>query len=276
MQKAIQIPFNNAFALKCQCAAEAGFQYISVNYAQVLGKTEDEWEKITEEIQGLLDQNRLSCLQSHPHFYSPFKSSELIEEELEFAIKQAVLSSAKLGAKYCVIHPRSSISTGYRFSKSLEDNKKWFDQLLSHASKCGTKIAAENLPIFPSSNRIRPLFSSDPDDLMALADAFGEDQLGVCWDVGHANMIDAEQAPMIEALGERIKCTHIHNNFGQMDEHAPPVYGNIPWDRVMTALKSIGYDGPLTLETHCWYEEEKLLHSFYKHNYDSLVYLTSL
>ena len=60
------------------------------------------------------------------------------------------------------------------------------------------------------------------------------------------------------------------------DDHAPPIYGNIKWDSVMTALASIGYQGPLTLETHCWYDNEDLLRSFAKHNYDSLVFLESL
>ena len=44
----------------------------------------------------------------------------------------------------------------------------------------------------------------------------------------------------------------------------------------MPALAATDYDGPLTLETHCWYITDDMLRSFAKHNYDSLVYLESL
>ena len=65
-------------------------------------------------------------------------------------------------------------------------------------------------------------------------------------------------------------------NWGVRDDHAPPIYGNIEWNRVIPALAATGYDGPLTLETHCWYNVDDLSRSFMKHNYDSLLYLESL
>lgn len=276
MLKSIQIAYNKSFAEECRYAAEAGFRCIAVNYTEILGKSEKEWGRITEEIGNVLEKNSLSCVQTHPHYYNPFQSSEIIEEDLEFAMRQSIISSGALGAPYCVFHPRTSVSSGYRSTRSLEDNKRWFGDLLSCAIANGTGIAAENLPIFPSATPIRPLFSSDPDDLIALVDYFGSDHMGVCWDFGHANLIEGDQDSMVEALGDRIKCTHVHNNFGKRDDHAPPIYGNIRWDLVMPALAKTGYDGPLTLETHCWYENGELLRSFYRHNCESLDYLMML
>lgn len=278
MNKAIQIAYNEFFEKKCRIASDAGFRHIAVNYTEIEGKKEDEWKRITEDIQRILDNNRLSCVQSHPHCYNPFASSEIIDEDLEFNIRQSIISSAEVGAKYCVIHPKTSVNSGYRESVSLEDNKKWFSSLIECANKHGTGIVAENLPIFPSARCIRPLFSSNPDHLIELVDLFGKESLGVCWDFGHANLCrgDIDQSVMISALGTRIKCTHVHNNWGIRDDHAPPIYGNIDWTKAMRALYSFGYDGPLTLETHCWYEDETLLCSFARHNYDSLVYLESL
>lgn len=278
MKKAIQIAYNEQFSKKCRYAAEAGFRHIAVNYTEIIGKTEDQWKQITEDIQRILEQNGLSCVQSHPHFYNPYQSSEITDEATEFAIRQSIISSAAVGAEYCVIHPRTAITSGYRPSVSLADNKKWFGELLECAVKYGTKIAAENLPIFPSVKSIRPLFSSSPDHLIDLVDYFEDENICVCWDFGHANLTCGEQGqvPMIEALGSRIQCTHVHNNWGTRDDHAPPVYGNIDWKGAMAAMAAWGYDGPLTLETHCWYEEENLLRSFAKHNYESLVYLESL
>ena len=276
MKKAIQIAYNEFFSDKCQYASESGFRYIAVNYTQINGKTEREWNEITEDIEKTLDKNGLKCIQSHPHYYHPFLSSENIDDELEFSMRQAIISSAKLGAEYCVFHPRTATSSAYRLSKSLEDNRKWFSSLLECALKHGTGIAAENLPIFPSTDQILPLFSSNCEHLSELVDYFNDDRMGVCWDFGHANLVAGDQAVSIRFLGSRIKCTHVHNNYGHSDDHAPPIYGNIEWRRIMPALADTGYKGPLTLETHCDYINSDLLRSFAKHNYDSLVYLEAL
>ncbi len=276
MKKAIQIGYDELFEKKCEYASLAGFKYISVNFTKVLDKTEYEWEKITETIQNILSKNNLSCVQSHPYYYDLLVSSELCEEKYEFAIKQAVIASGKLGASWCALHPRSSISSGFLTLKSLEDNKKAFSEYLECAIKYNTGIAAENLPIFPGLWPAMPFYSSDYYDLCELADSLGDSHVGICWDTGHAHLMHFDQAEAIKFLGNRIKCTHVHNNYRKEDQHYPPDNGNIEWDKVMSAFASVGYDGPLTLETHCPYPAEDLLINFAKHNFGCLEYLEKL
>ena len=275
MKKAIQIAYNGLFDLKCKIAAEVGFKSIAVNYTEILGKNEYEWNEITERIGEILAQNGLDCVQSHPHYYDLLISSEIMDDDMEFAMRQSIISSGRLGAEYCVFHPRSSISTAYRSSASFDDNKRWFDSLTECAAKHGTRVAAENLPIFPSQKKVSPFYSSSYEDLSELVDVFGG-EVGICWDFGHANLLMWDQAKAIEFLGERIKCTHVHNNYGWHDDHATPDNGNIEWERVMTSLASIGYSGPLTLETHCNYIDTSLLQSFASHNLACLDYLERL
>lgn len=276
MNKAIQIAYNSMFEDKCRYASEAGFKHIAVNYTEILGKSEAEWQRITEDIQRILEENDLRCVQTHPHYYDLLISSEIVDEDLEFCIRQSIISSGAIGAEYCVFHPRSSFNSAFRTSRSLEDNKKYFSEYFELALKHGTSIAAENLPIFPSQKKIMPFFSSVCEDLSTLVDSFNDDRVGICWDFGHANLLDYDQSEAIRFLGDRIRCTHVHNNFGWRDDHSTPDIGNIPWDKVMAAMKDIGYKGPLTLETHCWYPEGELLRSFAKHNYSCLLYLESL
>jgi sugar phosphate isomerase/epimerase len=275
MKKAIQIAYNDLFELKCSLAAKVGFKSIAVNYTEILGKNEYEWERITERIGEILAKNGLDCVQSHPHYYDLLISSEIIDDDMEFAMRQSIISSGKLGAEYCVFHPRSSISTAYRTSASFDDNRLWFESLAECAAKHGTRVAAENLPIFPSQTSLMPFYSSNFEDLADLVGAF-DDEVGICWDFGHANLLLWDQAKAIEFLGERIKCTHVHNNFGGRDDHATPDNGNIKWDRVMASLASVGYSGPLTLETHCNYIDAPLLESFASHNLACLDYLERL
>lgn len=275
MKKAIQIAYNDLFELKCSLAARVGFKSIAVNYTEILGKNEYDWERITERIGEILTKNGLDCVQSHPHYYDLLISSEIIDDDMEFAMRQSIISSGKLGAEYCVFHPRSSISTAYRTSASFDDNRRWFESLAECAAKHGTRVAAENLPIFPSQSQLMPFYSSNFEDLADLVDAFGG-EVGICWDFGHANLLLWDQAKAIEFLGERIRCTHVHNNFGRRDDHATPDNGNIEWDRVMASLASTAYSGPLTLETHCSYIDTDLLESFASHNLACLDYLERL
>ena len=113
--------------------------------------------------------------------------------------------------------------------------------------------------------------------LARLCDSVNAKNVGICWDTGHANIMEHEQ-PQDEAirfLGKRIKCTHIHNNFkNYTDLHQPPDTGNIDWDQVMKAFREIGYDGPFTLETRCLYpQDDQLFRDFICYNFKCLEFL---
>ncbi len=273
MKKAIQIGYNDLFETKCKFASDGGFRYISVNFTEVLGKSEYEWEKIIEDIQRILDAEKLQCIQTHPYYYDLKLSSEISKDIYEFAIKQAIIAGGKLGAPWNALHPRSSVSSGFCASKSLEDNRRYFSEYLELAVKHGTGIAAENLPVFHDIVPAMPFYSSNYEDLSNLVDSFHDDHMAICWDTGHAHLMHFDQAAAIRTLGKRIQCTHIHNNFKYDDDHLPPDSGSIPWDLVIPALVSTGYDGALTLETHCCYSDLDLLRSFARHNYECLVFL---
>lgn len=276
MKKAIQIAYNELFEKKCEFASEGGFEYIAVNFTEMINKTQKDWDQAIENIERILEKTNIKCIQSHPYYYDLRISSEIQKEECEFSIKQAIRASGKLGASWCALHPRTSITSGYRISKSYEDNKNAILSYLDVAAKHNTGIAAENLPIFPDVIPVMPFYSSDYEDLLNLVDSINSPNLGICWDTGHANLMHFNQAEAIKFLGKRIKCTHIHNNYQKEDTHYPPDNGNINWADVMSAFASIGYDGPLTLETHCKYPTDMLLKNFAKHNYGCLLYLENI
>ena len=273
MKKAIQIGYDKLFERKCRFASEAGFEYISVNFTGMLGKTVNEWDIAVEDIERILSDNKLKCIQSHPYYYDLLLSSEIVEEDKEFAIKQAIIATAKLGGEWCAIHPRSAINAGFSSARALEDNRKYLSEYLEVAVKYGTGIAVENLPVFHGIVPVMPFYSSNYEDLCVLADSFNDEKMQICWDFGHANLMHFDQAAAIRYLGSRIKCTHVHNNFANEDSHLPPESGNVPWDKVMGALQSVGYNGALTLEVHCRYEDNELLRSFAKYNYDCLEFM---
>ena len=71
--------------------------------------------------------------------------------------------------------------------------------------------------------------------------------MGVCLDVGHANLTgDAMEA--IETCSGHIVTTHLHDNRGKRDEHLVPGEGAIDWDGVLMAFQKVGYDGAWIFE----------------------------
>ena len=89
-------------------------------------------------------------------------------------------------------------------------------------------------------------------------------------------MVNVEQEVAIRAMGNRLKCTHVHNNHRKDDDHNTPDQGYMEWDKPMKALGEIGYEGPHTAEVHCRYIDDDLLKSFASHTYNCLAYLKKL
>lgn len=268
--KTIQIAYNKDFEKQCKLASEVGFRNISVNLNDIYEVSDRAYDMAPEHIAGILEKYNLKAVQSHLYYYHLLISAEILEEELEHRLMREIEVSGKLGIPYSVYHARAYQTGGYSKEKSLEINKKVVSKYLEQAEKYNTAIALENLFSWEGVTMYCPLY----EDLKELCDSFNSDRVGVCWDFGHANLMEFEQSDAIKCLGDRIKCTHIHNNFkNSNDLHLPPDNGNIDWESTMKALKEIGYKGPLTLEIHCLYDDDILLRDFLRYNLNGLEFL---
>lgn len=265
--KAIQIAFDENFEKKCRFASEGGFKYIAVNLHDMPDNSDEAYDKAPEQILEILNRYGLKAPQTHLYYYHPFLSIEKTEPELERRIMREIEVSGKIGAQWCVWHPRLYNTDGYNEELTLEYNNKSILKYLEQAERFGTGIAIENLFL--------DMCCSDYKLLCRLHDSFSQKNVGICWDFGHAHLTGFDQAEAIRYLGKRIKCTHIHNNYGKgNDFHNPPDNGTIDWEKVMTAVKDIEYTGPLTLETHCLYpQDDGLLRDFARYNFNCLEFL---
>lgn len=275
MIKAVQIAYDELFELKCALASEAGFRHIAVNFNDMKDCSEAAWEKAPEHILDILQKNRLTCVQTHLPYYDLRISAEKLDDAFEYRILKSVETGGKIGAKWNVYHPRSAITDGFRSKAAFEINKRVISGYLETADQFHTGIALENLPIF-GIVPVMPFYTSDYGDLCDLHDAFHTPSVSICWDTGHANMMHFDQAEAIRFMGNRIQCTHIHNNFGKADLHLPPDQGDIPWERVIAALDDVQYMGPFTLETHSPKQDAMSLMEFAVYNFQCLETLESL
>lgn len=142
-----------------------------------------------------------------------------------------VASSAEIGAKTVTIHPGlASMSVNNTSERAVQRTKRSMRVFDMMQREYGVPLAIENMPNVPIFLGITA---------EALADIVDGTDLGICFDIGHANtsgQIDA----MIDTFGDRIVNVHIHDNNGQRDEHLTIGDGNIDFPKVLSRLSRYG------------------------------------
>jgi sugar phosphate isomerase/epimerase len=83
------------------------------------------------------------------------------------------------------------------------------------------------------------------------ARALGDCGLGICLDLGHAQVWNLRDVPAaVREAGPLLRTCHVHDNLAMSDAHMPPGDGVIPWPAVLAEFERAGYRGPVVLELH--------------------------
>jgi sugar phosphate isomerase/epimerase len=91
--------------------------------------------------------------------------------------------------------------------------------------------------------------ATTPEHLVTILDLGHLDNVGVCLDLGHANMtVGIPDA--VSVLGPRIVSLHVHDNHGTRDEHLWPGDGTIDWKSTAKLLNGNGTAPAAVLEVH--------------------------
>ena len=91
------------------------------------------------------------------------------------------------------------------------------------------------------------VMESDPGWMRDIVKEVDDPRLGICLDVGHANV--CSQIPVsgwLETLGPWIRHFHMHNNDSTADTHSSLAQGNIPMEDILHQAE--GLDATVTLE----------------------------
>lgn len=163
----------------------------------------------------------------------------LIRKVSENRIKKAAAIAGIFSPLNIVGHP----SFDRRYYPSNEDQWLGFSietwgAVLEATESCGAVLCLENV------------YESGPKQIKALLDGLDSPRAGFCLDTGHFNVF--AESPLEEWIGELggyIRELHLHDNFGQTDEHLPVGEGNFPFHHLFAMLKQ--YKKPVvTLEPH--------------------------
>jgi len=109
-------------------------------------------------------------------------------------------------------------------------------EIYAHSEKEGVVLALEPL------NRFETYFLNRADQAVLLAEHVGPN-CGVCLDVFHLNIEEADMFEAIHTAGDRLRDFHVADN-----NRMAPGMGAVDWARIVSTLRDVGYDGALTVE----------------------------
>jgi sugar phosphate isomerase/epimerase len=193
-------------------------------------------------------------------------NSLLVGSEWADRVFEGLLSwASEIGAEAVVYHARA-LPDDPSSESALQFETRSLARLALRAERLGVTIAIENLaPVYPGTE----LLCANPMTLRGLAHRIGSDRVGICLDLGHANIVADLRHTSIERLIEPVldvvTLFHVHDNLGgrlatgshrptagldplRLDLHLPPGRGNLPWQRIAPLLAA--HDAPLVMELH--------------------------
>jgi len=98
---------------------------------------------------------------------------------------------------------------------------------------------------------IENVYEGDPMILRRLIDGINSPMVGFCFDTGHYNIFSRSSLESwIETMGPCLKQLHIHDNWGENDQHLPPGEGSFPFEELGSLLSKKNITPIVTLETH--------------------------
>lgn len=171
--------------------------------------------------------------------------------------------AAELGARHIVYHGACHPDAPSSEDALLAETRS-LARLAERAERLGVAIAIENLaPVFPGPE----VLSARPLLLRTMVRRIGSPAVGLCIDVGHANVIaslhHADPLELIEPALDVAILFHLHDNLGsrrqpgpvpagidplRLDLHLSPGRGTVPWRSLASHLKR--GEAPLILEIH--------------------------
>jgi D-psicose/D-tagatose/L-ribulose 3-epimerase len=123
---------------------------------------------------------------------------------------------------------------------SPEDEWRWavegLKECQAYAEEKGVRLALEPL------TRFETYFLNRHDQALALAEDVGGN-CGVCLDMFHMNIEEADWAEALRAAGDKLVNVHVADN-----NRLPCGQGALDWEKLVTTLAEVGYDDYLTVE----------------------------
>jgi len=197
----------------------------------------------------------------HCHFedVNPSAALELVRSAALKRLKRDIDLAADIGAELVVMHAGDIAWFDYlpvdhpdfaRFDavvlqkrkRHIQVLKESLNQVADYGASCGVRVTVENM-YFPWE-----LVNSPQEAADVLRHQEMHPNLGFTLDYGHALVAGYRPEAYAQALGDRVWHTHIHDNDGIFDLHAPLGTGCLELDPVICELHQSNPDITFLLE----------------------------
>lgn len=195
----------------------------------------------TKEVRRLLDENGVDCYGCVTLMFDGLNlvsADEQIREHSVQYVKDCVTMVKELEGQEVTIIP----STVGKIVPEARPEQEWawavegLKEVYDHSQKEGVRIAIEPL------NRFETYFITRGAQALALAEEVGPD-CGICLDTFHMNIEEEDPFETIRAAGDRLLDFHIADS-----NRMPPGLGQLDWLKVVGTLRTVDYEGALTVE----------------------------
>ena len=152
-------------------------------------------------------------------------------------VKRALEVAEVLPFRFLVLHLGER--DGAWGERALEDSLTAVEHLNAFARPLGVRLLLENI-----QNEI-----TEPKNLLEIIRVGHFEDVGVCFDSGHANLGEGVPQTLAE-LKPLIGSTHLHDNRGDKDRHLWPGDGTIDWPPAIDELRGAPRTPAAVLEIH--------------------------
>ena len=207
----------------------------------------------------IIRENGLQILQAHAPFPCIVDGYPELSARVPKIYDNCIRFCGEVGIPYLVIHGISRSYDGSDMTRAemIQKNINLYAPMIPAIKETGVMVLLENL-FWDHDGKFYDATCSDPSEAAELLDMLnamaGSECFGLCFDVGHCNLLRWDMTAYLKCLGSRIKALHLHDNDGKGDWHMLPCAGTVDWNKLCEALREIGYDGAVNFETFCYYD----------------------
>ena len=155
--------------------------------------------------------------------------------------KQVIGTAARAGVRLVagpVYSPVGYLPGRRRTAEEWRWGVEFFRALDSALRDAGVTLAVEPL------NRFETYYLNTAADAVRMVEEVGSPQIGILFDTFHANIEEKDVPAAYRHCGRRLMHVHTCEN-----DRGIPGSGHVDWTGVFAALRAIGYDGWLTIES---------------------------
>ena len=179
----------------------------------------------------------------------PVSFDPLIRQASGKRYEQCLEAAVALKCKYMVVHsaydPMKAYEDGYD-EYFIAQNSSFWEENIGAFEACGVTVVLENI------------HDKSHQGIGRILEKINSPFLAACLDTGHAHaLVKTDLLPWLEGYGHRLKYIHLHDNFGEKDQHLPVGDGNINFSAFFKELRERDYDSILMNEIFGGVEEQK-------------------